>query len=253
MGTNTLSLPLLFYHMVVFFNRLHAFFTSTSGGLHHARFAHLHEQTSLITPTFDETSLLLGRSSFNQILSVRPTKTRRELGNMLVVAPPRSGKSVLATSQLLTWPHSVIVNDVKGELFAATADYRRKLGNVFVIDPTGVGHRYDPFLGKHTEDELFSLATQLLYQPEEREKSFTQRAIVMALQLFLAARMESYPLLPYLRHMIRLGLPDVASRLNNLDPEPSQGTAQMPHLCCLLDMDREMRIPLPSSQSFLAF
>jgi hypothetical protein len=124
----------LFSQLFVFLNRVVAFFRSNDAGLHHARFAHLHELTGLITPTFAETSLLLGSSSFNQVLSVRPTKTRRELGNMLVVAPPRSGKSVLATSQLLTWPHSVIVNDIKGGLFPspqspcpAGSDYSRSM------------------------------------------------------------------------------------------------------------------------------
>jgi hypothetical protein len=130
MGTPALSLPLLFSDVVVFFSQLRAFFQSASGGLHHARFAHLHELTSLITPTFDEASLLLGTGSFNHLLTVRPTQARRELGNMLVVAPPRAGKSMLAVSQLLTWPHSVIVNDVKGELFTQTAGYRATLGKV---------------------------------------------------------------------------------------------------------------------------
>jgi type IV secretion system protein VirD4 len=213
-------MPRFFSHLIVFLHRIVAFFTSRSAGLHHARFAHLHELSPLITPSFDETSLLLGTGSFNHLLTVRPTKTRRELGNMLVVAPPRSGKSVLATSQLLSWPHSVIVNDVKGELFTATAGFRSTIGQVFVIDPTGVGHCYDPLLGKHTEDELLSAATHLLYQPEEGEgRIFTQRATVMLTMLFLAARQEGVAPLPYVRGMIRLGLPDVAARLNRLDPE----------------------------------
>ena len=71
---------------------------------------------------------------------VRQTETRRELGNLLIVAPTRGGKGLLAVSQLLSWQHSVIVNDIKGELFTQTAGYRSTLGKVFVIDPTGVGH-----------------------------------------------------------------------------------------------------------------
>jgi type IV secretory pathway TraG/TraD family ATPase VirD4 len=107
------------------------------------------------------------------------------LGNVLVVAPTRGGKGLLATSQLLTWPHSVIVNDIKGDLFTQTAGYRSSLGKVYVIDPTGIGNWYDPLLGKETEDELLSSATHLLYKPDEGEGTiFTQRAIIMLTQRF---------------------------------------------------------------------
>lgn len=88
---------------------------SHKDSLHHARFAEVHELSSLISPApvREDSGLLLGRHAFNHVLSVRPSPKRSELGNMLVVAPPRAGKSILATSQLLTWPHSVIVNDIK--------------------------------------------------------------------------------------------------------------------------------------------
>jgi hypothetical protein len=43
------------------------------------------------------------------------------------------GKGLLAVSQLLTWPHSVIVNDIKGDLFETTAGDRAKRGPVVVI------------------------------------------------------------------------------------------------------------------------
>jgi len=39
----------------------------------------------------------------------------------------RGGKGLLAISQLLTWPHSVVVLDIKGELYDATARYRETL------------------------------------------------------------------------------------------------------------------------------
>ena len=133
------------------------------------------------------------RNSCDRAASLRPAAvnkfTRSQLGNLLVVAPTRGGKGLLATAQLLTWRHSVVVNDIKGELFAQTAGYRSTLGPVFVLDPTGVGHAFDPLLGKHTEDELFSSATHLLFRPDEGDGAiFTQRAIVMLTQIFLAAR-----------------------------------------------------------------
>jgi type IV secretory pathway TraG/TraD family ATPase VirD4 len=108
--------------------------------LHRARFAHRHELGELLQKTPSPDGVLLGtRRDFlflKRFVVVRPTKTRREIGNTLIVGPTRSGKGLLATSQLLSWNHSVIVNDSKGELFTATAGYRSTLGPVYVIDPT---------------------------------------------------------------------------------------------------------------------
>src|SRR5512135_1735016 len=185
--------------------------------LHRARFAKRHELRGLLHKTSCSDGVLLGTRTdylfFKRFVAIRPTAKRREIGNTLVVAPTRGGKGLLAVSQLLTWNHSVIVNDIKGELFAATAGYRATLGKVFVIDPTGVGHAYDPLDEKRTEDELLSAASHLLYQVDEGEgRIFTQRATVMLAQLFAAAKQEGVAPLPYVRQCIRLGLPACAQR-----------------------------------------
>src|SRR5437763_15840877 len=107
-----------------------------------------------------------------------------------------------------------------GELFLHTAGYRSLLGPVFVIDPTGIGHRYDPLLVKQTEDALLSSATHLLFKPDEGEGTiFTQRAIVMLTQMLLASRIEGIAPFSYIRFLIRLGLADTAARLNTFPPE----------------------------------
>jgi type IV secretion system protein VirD4 len=208
----------LLYRLCLLYGRL---FTSVhTDQLHRARFADLHDLAPLAREEVDSTSLLLGTGRFGHVLQVTPTATRCELGNLLVVAPTRGGKGLLATSQLLAWPHSVIVNDIKGDLFRQTAGYRARLGTVFVIDPTGVGHRYDPLAGKRTEDELLSSATQLLFKPDEGDGAiFTQRATVMLTQLFVAARREAVAPLPYVRYAVRSGLTGSAQRLQTLDPE----------------------------------
>jgi type IV secretion system protein VirD4 len=209
----------LFFGLVVLVNLIKSFFQH-SQNLHHARFAQLHELTGLLTERFDETSLLLGVSRFNKLLRVQPTKTRRELGNVLVVAPTRGGKGLLATSQLLTWPHSAIVNDIKGELFAQTAGYRSTLGKVYVIDPTGIGHRFDPLKGKHTDLELKSIAKSLLYKPDEKDgEVFTQRATRMLTQLFHAARLEQVSPLHYVAAMINEPIKMVAGRVSTISPQ----------------------------------
>jgi len=190
--------------------------------IHQARFAHRRELKELLQKSPHPCGILLGKRRdflfLKRFVAVCPTKTRREIGNTLVVGPTRSGKGLLAISQLLSWQHSVIVNDIKGELFHATAGYRNSLGDVYVLDPTGVGHCFDPLLGKHTEDELYSLASHLLFEADERERIFTQRATDMLTQLFLAARGEGRTPFAYTRYLIRQGLSGAAERLNTVDP-----------------------------------
>ena len=220
MGSLAGSIKQSLYRLLLLINRIIAVISSHDKQLHNARFARLHELENLHSNQLDGTNLLLGVSQFNNILRVGPTHTRRELGNLLIVAPTRGGKGLLATSQLLSWKKSVVVNDIKGELFQQTAGYRKTLGKVLVIDPTGIGDRYDPLMGKQSEDELFSSATHLLHKHDEGEGAiFTQRATVMLTQLFLAARAEGYPPLPYVRQIVRSGLVAAAERLNSISPE----------------------------------
>ena len=61
------------------------------------RFADSHEVDPLVSQNWqNETGLLVGVSAFNQVLSVRPSGKRRELGNVLVDALTRGGKGLLA-------------------------------------------------------------------------------------------------------------------------------------------------------------
>ena len=47
--------------------------------------------------------------------------------HVIAIAPTRSGKGVgLVVPTLLSWPHSVIVHDIKGELWAMTSGWRKK-------------------------------------------------------------------------------------------------------------------------------
>jgi hypothetical protein len=75
----------------------------------------------------------------------------------------------------------------------------------------GKGHQFDPLCGRVTEDKLYAMAKHLLYEPHEKDPIFTQRAIKMLTQIFLAARLENqaagyekYRLLPYVRPLLRL-------------------------------------------------
>jgi type IV secretion system protein VirD4 len=191
------------------------------------RFARPHEVNPLVSHNWhDETGLLVGVSAFNQVLSIRSTPKRRELGNVIVDALTRGGKGLLAISQLLTWPHSVVVLDIKGELYEATGAYRKTLGKVFVIDPEAVGNQFDPLHGRTTERQLYAAAKYLLYEAGERDPIFIERGMKMVTQLFLAAREENrqaghdkYRLLPYAGQLMNFPINQVAAHLNAVSPE----------------------------------
>jgi len=188
--------------------------------LHKARFAAFDEKGSLLASEPPPSSLLLGVNLLKQFYVVRPTPTRRELGNVLVVAPTRGGKGLLATTQLFTWGGSVIVNDLKGDLFNYTAGYRATVGPVIVINPIkGRGHRYDPLASYQTEEEVFLACHKLLYEHKDVDPFWTDSAIQMLTQIFVAGRRENQPLFPYARKIVRRGLPDAAKYLHDLSPD----------------------------------
>jgi len=219
----------LFYNQAIALSRIRAFFSKTNH-LHTARFANLHEIDHLLRPGFANqgTSLLLGTSAYNRIAAVRPTKERPELGNMLICAPPRAGKTTYVISQSLTWPHSAIFNDMKGELFTKSAGFRATLGPVYVINPVaGIGHRYDPFTGRYSERALGTLAHHLLFDPQDHDPIFFKRAKKMLTQMCRAARLENsregrerYRILPYVGNLLTTkGFHGTAEHLQRLNPE----------------------------------
>ena len=69
--------------------------------------------------------------------------------SMITIGGPGSGKSQAhVIPNLLRYPGSAIVLDVKGELWDATAGSRQRFGPVYRFaptDPTGLTHRYNPF------------------------------------------------------------------------------------------------------------
>ncbi|MFL5626482.1 MAG: type IV secretory system conjugative DNA transfer family protein, partial [Ktedonobacteraceae bacterium] len=192
--------------------------------LHKARFARLDEMETLFSKKPCHDGLVLGRVRqfllFHHYVCVRPTKTKKEIGNSLIIGPTGMGKGNMIESQILAWKESIMINDIKGDLFVKTAGYRATLGPVYVIDPTrGRGQSVNPLHGKTTEDAYLSVARNLVYDPNDRDPFFAESASLMIMRLFQAARLEGIAPLVYLRHMIHLGLPAVAKRLDSLDPK----------------------------------
>jgi type IV secretion system protein VirD4 len=193
-------------------------FAKRETSLHKARFAKPFELEPLLgNSSAGDPSLILGVGPYGRFLRIRPTATRREIGNVLVDAPTRRGKGLLAVSQLLSWPHSAIVNDIKGELFELTAGYRSRLGPVFVIDPRGVGHRFDPLRNCRDEDDSRAMAVHLLHKSRQADPDpFTKRAVKMLTAIFQAGLLEGQPLLPYAAYLLHSGPEAAAERLERL-------------------------------------
>jgi hypothetical protein len=220
-----------FYRLAVFLSwwntsRFWRFLFPKPETLHKGRVAHPHEVADLSTDSLPSDSLLLGIDQFSRIVRVRSTPERRELGNILIEAPTGGGKGLLAVCQLLTWGGSAIVFDIKGDLYKQTAGYRKTLGDVFRFDAEGFGACFDPFRGKESEDELYAIAHQLLYEPAEGDgKGFAQQGARMLMVVFLAGRdvnrkrgKKEAPLFPFVGQMADLGLNRAARVISDISP-----------------------------------
>ena len=191
--------------------------------LYTADWAKLHNIKPLLKPKPGLPSLLLGEGPYHLPLRVYPTRTKPQLGNVLTIGPSQCGKSTKEKAQIADWDGSVVVNDIKDELRPATAGWRNVVGEgkVYTVDFTGrrAGNCFDPLEGRVTEGELYRAAKHLLYNPEEKEKYWTQRATWMLSRLFLAARILGLRPLPFVARLLPLGLNHAAARLGDISHE----------------------------------
>ena len=162
-------------------------------------------------------SLLVGIHN-KKLLSIRKGHAgRSELGHVLITAPTRSGKGRHLTTNLLNWQESLICLDLKGENYQSTAGHRIKLGNVFALNPKGVGNRYDPFADlRHSDEALLTAAKLLVEDKDDHDKAFSERAANGVLAALLAARLKNLPTLSYLDALLAEGLDGYIQRLSNL-------------------------------------
>jgi type IV secretory pathway TraG/TraD family ATPase VirD4 len=207
------------YQIHIFFSRLAAFFASQKH-LFSARYAMLHELAGMSILKDDITkkmpAIFLAVGEFDQVLAVVPRETQQELANVLLEGKTRIGKGLNIEFNSLTWPYPFIANDIKKELWPRTAGWREKRlrGKSYMFDPRGNGHRFDPLEGMKTEFELKSAATTLLYRPNEGENQiFTDSAITMLTQIFLAATLEGERPLPFTYRLMNEGFYGAATIL----------------------------------------
>jgi type IV secretory pathway TraG/TraD family ATPase VirD4 len=197
--------------LAVYFDSAHNLYTD--------RLAYQHELSNLAITGFDGSHLHIGEGEYGQVYGVLPTKKRRELGNMIKLGTTRCGKSTAELCQIVDWQGSGIIFDIKREIYPKVAGYLATKGRVLNIDLSrGLGNQYDPLQGHTSERELHKLAKHLVFDPNDKETIFSERAAKMLTQLFLAARELGQRPLPYVASVINLGLNEVAARLNAVSP-----------------------------------
>jgi type IV secretory pathway TraG/TraD family ATPase VirD4 len=195
----------------------------TSKKLYSGRMAYTHELNDLEITTFDGKFLHIGEGEYGQVYAVKPTKKRRELGNMIKLGTTRCGKSTAELCQIVDWDGSAIIFDIKREIYPKVAGYLATRGRVINIDLSrGLGNQYDPLQGHSSERELHKLAKHLVYDPNDKDTIFSERGAKMVTQIFLAARILEERPLPYLASLINLGVNEVAARLHAVSPDLAQ-------------------------------
>lgn len=117
--------------------------------------------------------------------------------HVIISAPTRGGKGVgIVIPNLLNWPHSVIVLDIKQENWDITSGYRNKYGqDCYLFNPVATDyrtHRYNP-LGYISDDPNFRIddiqkIANMLYPDSPGEAviwTATPRSLFLGLVLFL--------------------------------------------------------------------
>jgi len=91
--------------------------------------------------------------------------------HVMAFAPTRSGKGVgLVVPTLLSWPHSAVIHDIKGENWQLTAGWRSRFSNCLLFNPTDTASAgYNPLLevrrGLHEVRDVQNIA-DILVDPE---------------------------------------------------------------------------------------
>ena len=161
------------------------------------------------------------------VKSVLKGKRRSMLPHGALIAATQSGKSLIAKQTALSFPGSMVIVDVKGELFRETAGFRARLGPVYVLDATsGRGHQYDPVSDVQTSEHDLSVLAEVLVQHDESNLAsadFTRRATSAVKAALYAARVEKRAPIPYLLEVTQDGLEAFVTRLTALEPANTPG------------------------------
>jgi type IV secretion system protein VirD4 len=155
-----------------------------------------------------------------RLLGIKPSRLRPELGHVLICGPTRSGKSQHLMCNLINWSGSAVVVDIKGELHRLTSGHRKRFSNVVVLDPSGLGHRYDPFVDIGDSAEALQTAAEVVLQIDrDSEPVFSQRGANAVIAARRAAHLLGKPTLPYLYELTRWGVWHFIETLRHVEDE----------------------------------
>ena len=113
---------------------------------------------------FEQSGVFIGRTDNNYIRHSGPE-------HVMTFAPTRSGKGVgLVVPTLLSWPHSTVVHDIKGENWQLTSGHRSSFSHCILFDPTNpASAKYNPLLevrkGRNEVRDVQNIA-DILVDPE---------------------------------------------------------------------------------------
>ncbi len=112
-------------------------------------------------------------------------------GHCIVIAPPRSGKGVgIVIPNLLTFPGSVIVFDMKGENYHVTSGHRKNVLNNYILafDPTSDNPntaKYNPLnevrMGLHEFEDAQTIAEMMIDPDKKGDTDHWRRAAISLL------------------------------------------------------------------------
>lgn len=186
---------------------VYAFKDSRMQVKHTAHFATLPELRDMTSDQFNGDGVLVG-FAYKQPLVVKPgLAQKQEIGHFMWVGPSRSGKGLSIASNLENWQGSAIVVDIKGDLAAQTAGYRKEvLGqDVFIINPSSgeTTHQFDPFAELVTDEQILSAALTFM-NPEASGANaiFPLRASTALAAIIKAAKVKQVPVTPFLDQML---------------------------------------------------
>lgn len=169
--------------------------------------------------------------------------------HVLVFAPTRSGKGVgIVVPNLLSWPESALITDIKGENWHLTAGYRTKIGQRCLrfdpTDTTGDAARYNPLreirLGDQDVRDAQNLA-EVLVDPngDKRTRDHwdrTAHALLTALILHVLYDRESPKTLTACADVIASGDPSRPggdAALERMQTYPHLGSKPHPYVARL--------------------
>ena len=117
-----------------------------------------------IAGLFEQNGVFIGRTKNNYLRHSGPE-------HVMTFAPTRSGKGVgLVIPTLLSWPHSTVVHDIKGENWQLTSGHRSTFSHCILFDPTNpASAKYNPLLevrkGRNEVRDVQNIA-DILVDPE---------------------------------------------------------------------------------------